>query len=83
LVRAFRSYFRSTDISEPAQVSARGVGTVFKITTSGAEGVLYSFAGGSDGEDPEGNLTDVGGVLYGTTTGGGASGSGTVFSLPL
>lgn len=58
-----------------------GYGTVFRITTSGAESVLYSFAGGSDGVYPDGNLTDVGGTLYGTTQGGGASGLGTVFSL--
>src|SRR5580698_8339420 len=32
---------------------ANGDGTVFKITTSGTETVLYSFKGGSgDGEDP-------------------------------
>jgi|HubBroStandDraft_6_1064221.scaffolds.fasta_scaffold149627_2 uncharacterized repeat protein (TIGR03803 family) len=66
-------------------------GTVFAITTSGAEKVLYSFTGGStDGEYPDGGLIDVKGTLYGTTPYGGAgscndhgmgSGCGTVFSV--
>jgi uncharacterized repeat protein (TIGR03803 family) len=45
--------------------------------------VLYSFAGGGDGENPEfGNLVvGAGGVLYGTTLNGGEYGKGTVFSL--
>ena len=53
-------------------------GTVFTITTSGAESVIHSFAGGSDGSGPAADLINVGGVLYGTTSGGGASASGTV-----
>jgi uncharacterized repeat protein (TIGR03803 family) len=57
-------------------------GTVFKVTTSGKETVLHSFAGGSDGFNPSGVLTEVTGVLYGTTlSGGGASAAGTVYSL--
>jgi uncharacterized repeat protein (TIGR03803 family) len=58
-------------------------GTVFSITTSGAETVLYSFKGGSgDGEDPEAGLINVKGTLYGTTyEGGGAAGGGTVFAV--
>jgi uncharacterized repeat protein (TIGR03803 family) len=57
-------------------------GTVFAITTSGAETVLYSFKGGSgDGEDPEAGLINVKGTLYGTTYEGGANGDGTVFKI--
>lgn len=63
-------------------------GTVFEITPSGVETVLYTFAGGSDGTTPFGGLiADSQGDLYGTTTaGGGASGNcslgcGTVFKL--
>ena len=56
---------------------------VFNITTSGAESVLYRFAGHSDGANPNAGLTNVGGTLYGTTLYGGASGEGTVFSLSL
>ena len=59
-----------------------GLGTVFSIGTSGAEQVLHSFAGGSDGASPLAGLIDVHGTLYGTTTGlPGSSGDGTVFSI--
>jgi uncharacterized repeat protein (TIGR03803 family) len=67
-----------------------GCGTVFKVTPRGAETVLYSFKGGSDGANPEGGLINVLGVLYGTTYGGGATragcaagGCGTVFRVTL
>jgi uncharacterized repeat protein (TIGR03803 family) len=61
--------------------SAYGCGTVFSVTTSGQETVLHSFAGsGSDGADPEAELIDVNGVLYGTTAEGG-TGFGTVYSI--
>jgi uncharacterized repeat protein (TIGR03803 family) len=61
---------------------ANGDGTVFRITTSGAETVLYSFKGGSgDGEDPVASLLNVKGTLYGTTFLGGANGDGTVFKI--
>lgn len=48
--------------------SGGGCGTVFSITTSGVEKVIYSFAGGSDGSFPNAGLTAVDGVMYGTTT---------------
>ncbi len=62
-----------------------GCGTVFEITPSGTEKVLYAFAGGIDGEQPAASLIAVNDVLYGTTLfGGGKKGScGTVFSLTL
>ena len=61
-------------------------GTVFKITTSGTEGVLYSFKGPPDGAGPYAGLTNVNGTLYGTTKSGGSgcydpSGCGTVFEV--
>jgi uncharacterized repeat protein (TIGR03803 family) len=64
-----------------------GCGTVYSVSTTGAERVLYSFAGGSDGADPEAGLVDVKGTLYGTTESGGAKcggytlGCGTVYSV--
>jgi uncharacterized repeat protein (TIGR03803 family) len=61
-----------------------GCGTVFKITTTGVETVLYSFRGGGDGAYPEAGLIDVEGMLYGTANvGGGANsqGTGTVFKV--
>lgn len=47
-------------------------GTVFSISTSGSETVLYRFAGGSsDGAYPHSALIEVNGTLYGTTMHGG------------
>jgi uncharacterized repeat protein (TIGR03803 family) len=64
-------------------------GTVFEVSTSGKERVLYSFKGGTDGEVPVAGLVAVNGELYGTTyAGGGAKsykngtyGLGTVFKV--
>jgi uncharacterized repeat protein (TIGR03803 family) len=56
-------------------------GTVFGITTSGAENELYSFAGPLDGAHPVASLINVGGTLYGTTENGGEYNGGTVFSI--
>ncbi len=64
-------------------INSQSCGTVFSITTTGTEKVLYSFAGGSDGEFPEASLINVNGTLYGTTYSGGANGhDGTVSALP-
>jgi uncharacterized repeat protein (TIGR03803 family) len=63
--------------------NAYGDGTVFRITTSGKEKVLYNFGGG-DGSCPRGSLINANGILYGTTLNGGAGGRngfGTVFSI--
>jgi uncharacterized repeat protein (TIGR03803 family) len=65
-----------------------GYGTVFSMTPPASPGgswvetVLHEFTGGSDGAYPYGGMVPgSGGVLYGSTDGGGASGDGTVFSL--
>jgi uncharacterized repeat protein (TIGR03803 family) len=59
-------------------------GTVFSITTSGDETVLYNFKGGKDGQNPAAGLVYRKGRLYGTTTGGGgcapSGGCGTAFA---
>jgi len=60
---------------------ASGQGTVFSITTSGSEHVLYSFSGIPDGGHPSASLIDVNGTLYGTTVLGGTHGDGTIFSM--
>jgi uncharacterized repeat protein (TIGR03803 family) len=49
-------------------------GTVFSITTSGVENVLYRFAGIPNAQNPAAALTNVNGKLYGTTEFGGTSG---------
>jgi uncharacterized repeat protein (TIGR03803 family) len=57
-------------------------GTVFKVTAAGAETVLHSFAGGSDGALPQTPLTEgTDGNFYGTTPAGGADSMGTVFRI--
>jgi uncharacterized repeat protein (TIGR03803 family) len=58
-----------------------GCGTVFAISTSGAERVLYRFGGEPDGAYPYARLIDVNGTFYGTTGLGGASNNGTVFTI--
>ncbi len=62
-----------------------GCGTVFKLDTSTNETVLHSFTGSpGDGARPVAALiVDKTANLYGTTTGGGASGLGTVFKLTV
>ena len=67
---------------------ALGCGTVYSLAPPAAPGgpwtetVLYSFTGEGDGSDPQaGVVIGNGGVLYGTTVGGGASNNGTVFSV--
>jgi uncharacterized repeat protein (TIGR03803 family) len=61
-----------------------GQGTVFSLDLkTGTETVLHAFAGGSDGAAPAAGLLKFGNTLYGTTTGGGSAGQGTVFSLDL
>jgi uncharacterized repeat protein (TIGR03803 family) len=57
-------------------------GTVFSITTSGVEHVLYSFGEfGPSGMQPSAKLIDMGGTFYSTTNFGGSSNLGTVFSV--
>ena len=61
-----------------------GCGTLFRVDTRGREKVLYNFCSASnctDGAGPNGLIRDAAGKLYGTTTGGGAYGGGTVFTL--
>ena len=67
-----------------------GNGTVFKLNTNGTGfTTLHSFAPlsgpypptNSDGALPLGKLILSGNTLYGTTSGGGSSGNGTLFSI--
>ena len=58
-----------------------GYGTVFELTPSGTEKVLWSFGNGTDGAYPLARLLIYKGNLYGTTVDGGTYGDGTVFEL--
>ena len=62
---------------------SHGIGTAFKVTTSGTFTLLHSFAGGSsDGANPTGGLTlGSDGNFYGTTNLGGAGNEGVVFKM--
>ena len=64
------------------QSGSNGCGTVFEVSTSGAESVLYSFKGGkTDGQYAKGGVVERNGVLYGTTQSGGTYGGGTFFKI--
>jgi uncharacterized repeat protein (TIGR03803 family) len=59
-----------------------GCGTVFSITPSGSENVVYRFTSlHSAAWVPEGGLVYYNGTIYGTTLYGGTHGDGAVFSL--
>jgi uncharacterized repeat protein (TIGR03803 family) len=61
---------------------AANMGTVFKISKTGKETVLYSFSGKPDGEHPTSNLLlDKSGNIYGANYEGGVSGFGAIFKL--
>lgn len=60
-----------------------GCGTFFSIDPNGHETVLYRFRGEPDGSAPNGNLVNVKGALYGTTSGGGSNRLGTIFVTNL
>jgi len=64
-------------------------GTVFELTPSGSESILWSFGKGEDGNTPSaGLILDGGGNLFGTAANGGAFAGkffgegGTVFEIP-
>lgn len=56
-------------------------GTIFKLTPTGNETLLYSFQGKPDGATPVAGLTTFAGGLYGTTQAGGMAGEGTIFTV--
>jgi uncharacterized repeat protein (TIGR03803 family) len=64
------------------QGGAANLGVVYKVDAGGQETVLYSFAGGTDGANPQaGVIFGADGNLYGTTSAGGSANAGTVFKL--
>jgi uncharacterized repeat protein (TIGR03803 family) len=66
---------------DPNACNGSGCGAVFKLDATGAETLLYSFRGGTDGGGPAAGLVrDSAGNLYGTAEVGGA-GYGVVFKL--
>jgi len=59
-----------------------GWGTVFALRTNGAAFTTpYNFTGDSDGANPSAGLILSNNTLYGTASGGGSFGAGTVFAV--
>jgi uncharacterized repeat protein (TIGR03803 family) len=59
-----------------------GYGVVYKLDTAGNARVVHNFTNGPDGGNPYGGvIIDSKGNLYGTASGGGASGAGVVFKI--
>ena len=56
-------------------------GVVYKLSPTGRQTILHSFAGGSDGIYPFGLARDTTGNLYGAAGGGGADNDGVVYKL--
>lgn len=76
------TYGGGNDLTD-CQLLGPGCGTVFKIASDGNLTTLHSFSA-TDGKYPYGGLfQSTSGMLYGTTSSGGASDGGTVFSLDM
>ena len=58
-----------------------GFGVVYKVGPTGHATVLHNFTNGADGGYPNSVIRDLKGNLYGTASGGGASGAGVVFKI--
>jgi uncharacterized repeat protein (TIGR03803 family) len=58
-------------------------GTVYRLTTTGSLGTVYSFTGGNDGANPYAALVQAGtnGDLYGTAETSGTYGEGTIYKI--
>ncbi len=62
--------------------SAAGDGNIFEMTSNGTVGIIYSFTGGLDGNEPIGALAQgADGNFYGLTTGAAAHGHGGFFQM--
>jgi uncharacterized repeat protein (TIGR03803 family) len=63
---------------------ANGVGTVFSLAPDGTLIALYSFAGGTDGANPQGDILLLKDTLYGaTSSGGGSNDYGTIYQVDI
>jgi len=82
LIAANGIFYGTTSAGGGTGCGGSGCGTVFSLDPgTSAEKVLYSFAGGTDGQEPLAALLNVKGTLYGTTAYGGANSQGTVFAV--
>jgi uncharacterized repeat protein (TIGR03803 family) len=85
LVQTANGDFYGTTGGGGVNCAPSGCGTIFRITPSGALTTVYSFCAQNqcaDGDAPEAGLVQVpNGDFYGTTSGGGVLGGGTVFKI--
>lgn len=77
----FKGALYGTTTSGGSGCGSEGCGTVFEITTSGAEHAIYRFQGEKKGADPAASVIAVKGVLYGSTYLGGSYNAGTFFGI--
>jgi uncharacterized repeat protein (TIGR03803 family) len=64
------------------QGGKKSAGTVFEVNPStGSERLVYTFAAAPDASNPSADLTELDGVFYGVSQGGGSTGFGTVFAV--
>jgi uncharacterized repeat protein (TIGR03803 family) len=76
------NFYGTTELGGAAGTNDEGKGTIFKMLADGTITALHSFAGDDDGGWPEAGLVQgPDGTLYGTTTGGGLLGWGTMFAI--
>lgn len=76
LVQVNGAFYGTTASGGGSGCGGFGCGTVFKLSSAGAERAIYRFNGGKDGIAPHASLFAVSGALYGTTTVGGGTGCG-------
>jgi uncharacterized repeat protein (TIGR03803 family) len=82
LVQDSHGNFYGTTEAGGTSISGDGGGTVFKLSSTGEETVLFNFIGSPTGAFPASALLrEADGTLYGTTLLGGAYSQGTVFKL--
>ncbi len=76
------NFYGTTYVGGGTECGGTGCGTVFKIASNGVETVLHAFAGRSDGQYLSGGVVaDKNGNLFGTASGGGEYGYGTVWEI--
>ncbi len=87
LVQASDGNFYGTTFQGGNPVCDGGCGIIYRITSAGKLTILHSFcseANCDDGASPtSGLIQGTDGNLYGTTLGGGANNSGTIFKISL
>jgi len=96
LVLSGDTLYGTTEVGSSDSGDGFNSGTVFSVNTNGmgfktlhifsaatSSGLPHNYQTNSDGAAPEGALVLSGNTLYGTTEGGGTSGSGTVFRIDI